>query len=1227
MLLISTLFYAQENTDLPDFTPPSPEAGAITQYGNQEINESTGKVSTTIPLYTYSAGQLQVPISLNYTGNGVKVNDVPTWTGMNWVLNAGGVITRTVNHRADELATNRIFQDDIDILINTLTENDDASILNLYLNSQDDYYDSEPDIFNFSFNGYSGSFYLNQNDEPVLITSDSEIKIFIEGSIANTNIKNLKDYKQFKIITPDGVTYLFGGINATEKTEVSQNWHQIVTPRAVTAFYLTEIIHPINGHIYLEYKSEAFYKISTNQNRSLRKYGFNPLLTDAPLESGSCYEGGLAGGNKVGDVIYKKKEDTPISVNSTILFNNVYSGKFLSKIYSLNNNIEVVFTSDNQTEDGGFNFEYVLNTIQAKNNTSLLHTIDLNYFFQDDATGTYKQRFFLDRIDINEDLDQNGISDSHDYKKYKFDYNDPMALPARFSSSQDGMGYYNGQLNQDGLLPQFDPAKLTEEQWYDIQRIMSEGFFTANRATHFSYKSKGVLEKIHYPTGGHTLFEYESPLDRETTNKTIYLKTFINNYPVPEGNGATVNDVSTQVFYLGDNGINTGEMGENGPIPPPTLFNDQTITFNVELETTVQIYHAEKTNLRITNLTDNIVTNNPIVMTDQGTGASVFIEHRTINYFFSKNKDYKIELFMPGAEPSPGVADYPITNSSTAMRGVVRFNYDTGYQLKEGEGLRVKRISDFTSQQAQANNIKRYYYTKATDVFVNPINALSTKSYIAPKYFKEVGLLVDAYVLSFYVGSPEVGCLSPEPVNTILSPWGGYIIDIYPTNPFYRQSILQDYKNVTISYGGDYFENGGVEKTFTKEIGHNVTGSGGLNTASVEDKIMSQYSKSYMRTWHNKLDTVITLRKKGNRIEKISQESYSYRNKTIYNGNSNVIQNVVLGYIFSNKGPGYSYTLPNAWLGSYNIVSKDQSIKEVQNTSYIDAIPIANTSGEELYRYEGWKMEDHDNDGTINFQDDDYIALIENYIASVNGDESGYRKIVTTTNYEYDSYPGQPTKTIVTTSNDTKSFETVNRYVDEASNLSNLNSEDLAQYNDLKNAHRISAPAQTESYIKVNDNATLLSKNRTLYSNDSGKVLPSKIQTAKGNQDLEDRIEFVDYNPNGNPIEVRKTNGSIVKYSYNNLNQVTKKIENYVGLNNNPNTSGTDCENLSSLYHGAFVTSYYYDASTNLITHIVSPNCQTIYYEYDEQHRLKYVKDKDGNILSKNDYQYKSTQN
>lgn len=39
--------------ELPQITPPSPTAFQMTRYGDVPINESTGKISPSIPLYTY----------------------------------------------------------------------------------------------------------------------------------------------------------------------------------------------------------------------------------------------------------------------------------------------------------------------------------------------------------------------------------------------------------------------------------------------------------------------------------------------------------------------------------------------------------------------------------------------------------------------------------------------------------------------------------------------------------------------------------------------------------------------------------------------------------------------------------------------------------------------------------------------------------------------------------------------------------------------------------------------------------------------------------------------------------------------------------------------------------------------------------------------------------------------------------------------------------------------
>ena len=208
--LISLVGFAQDEVKLPDMTPPSPEASAMTKYSDVTVNEFTGMVSKTIPIYNYQAGNLQLPISLNYSGAGVRVDDVPTWVGINWTLNAGGVITRTVKDIADETAVNRYFFTDLDVVNYNNTEDGTSNgtfLKNLAFNGQND---SEVDIFQFNFSGYSGSFYLDDNWNAVLLKNDSPLKISVVSRSEFYNSKIIK------ITTPDGVVYTFGGAKATE---------------------------------------------------------------------------------------------------------------------------------------------------------------------------------------------------------------------------------------------------------------------------------------------------------------------------------------------------------------------------------------------------------------------------------------------------------------------------------------------------------------------------------------------------------------------------------------------------------------------------------------------------------------------------------------------------------------------------------------------------------------------------------------------------------------------------------------------------------------------------------------------------------------------------------------------------------------------------------------------------------------------------------------------------
>jgi len=207
------------------------------------------------------------------------------------------------------------------------------------------------------------------------------------------------------------------------------------------------------------------------------------------------------------------------------------------------------------------------------------------------------------------------------------------------------------------------------------------------------------------------------------------------------------------------------------------------------------------------------------------------------------------------------------------------------------------------------------------------------------------------------------------------------------------------------------------------------------------------------------------------------------------------------------------------------------------------------------------------------------------------------------------------------------------------------------------NQHRIFIPVQVETYLDKNDNSIadsdeLMSLQRTNFKESSGFIVPETIQTLKGeyhstNNPLQERIEYHDYYSSGNVKEVSKTNGTHVVYiwGYNkqypiakienaSYSQLSSQVANLqsksdadndrtIGSSGNEGLLRTSLENLRNSLVNAMVTTYTYDPLIG-VTSITDPKGQTIYYQYDDFGRLEFVKDQDGNILSKNQYHYKN---
>ena len=93
-----------------DFAP-SQQAQGYLDSKNVTVDHATGLFHYKVPIYTLKSGEFELPISLNYVGKGVKVDDLPGLIGYNWSLNVGGLVTRTIRGGyADEVSRGYLFQ-------------------------------------------------------------------------------------------------------------------------------------------------------------------------------------------------------------------------------------------------------------------------------------------------------------------------------------------------------------------------------------------------------------------------------------------------------------------------------------------------------------------------------------------------------------------------------------------------------------------------------------------------------------------------------------------------------------------------------------------------------------------------------------------------------------------------------------------------------------------------------------------------------------------------------------------------------------------------------------------------------------------------------------------------------------------------------------------------------------------------------------------------------------
>lgn len=155
---------------------PGQQSQGLLESRNVTVDYSTGIFHYQIPLYTLKSGDYELPISLRYTGKGVKVSDNPGLVGYNWTLDTGGVVTRIVRGGIPDEDYNYgylKFENDPTPL------SEDATRVNRHKR------DGECDIFTAVFGSKSVNFIIRKDGNGDLYAEPLErtdVKIECEGS-------------------------------------------------------------------------------------------------------------------------------------------------------------------------------------------------------------------------------------------------------------------------------------------------------------------------------------------------------------------------------------------------------------------------------------------------------------------------------------------------------------------------------------------------------------------------------------------------------------------------------------------------------------------------------------------------------------------------------------------------------------------------------------------------------------------------------------------------------------------------------------------------------------------------------------------------------------------------------------------------------------------------------------------------------------------------------------
>ncbi len=1171
----------QDNSEftLPEITRPSPTVAQLMKFEEVDVSYYTGQPNINIPLFSKNIHGLNYNLALQYQVSGIRVDEQSGWVGKGWALETGGVISRSVVGLPDNIdIANEFLGSDYNGFHDHQSYSQNSYDLHNFLfnaqHANQQRFDYQRDVYQFNFFGHTGRFVFIKDGgvlKPKIIGDDSKLKItatYVTGNLYYPDV-----ISKFEVTDTNGFVYTFDVVEETEKIAYS-----VAVPQAGSGG-----ISPNISEDWRWYRSAwKLSKVETHNRLPILSISYTPI-TETPSYPGSLVTNYVPAlnsitGNTTQCTQSKRNALLPRSISSSSSV-EIKSQKVNEIVF--NDGVKLMFglrTTGHPEYDGA-----VLGSLSIFDPTDISSTNTFSFTYNNYMENA-KDLLFLEEIKKNN-------STTH---KYTLEYINEEDLSAYDQNISDDFGYYNSGNEQTAHL--------------DV--------------------TSGALESITYPTGGHRKFNWESNTysfkgDRLLTHEEI--KANPDNY--------VINQIAP-THVTSTNNVPSTHLGS------PFSVNGDDYDVNVKChiisgQIYIEPYHfIVEYGLNGSNTVSGSFPVTSATTTSAPDGISFPLA--TGSYWFRINRS-------PFSSPLP-----PFENDYSNYNVEIRLTI-TSKNLKKGKlhwflhggGPRISSIE--AVEDGNTKTKTRYNYALETDILSPPMILLD-------HYYSSGSFDGDANLIREY----------EKRVRPI------YNISGTPNDPVLYQ--VKEYQNTLAA-----------QMTQGNFIGYKTVAAHKQDVNNSTQLFYGEVTSNRPVTkyiFDSPLDTPTFPENYDYPFDPIKDTDYKRGNLTtqlVYNDNNQLIQKTENTYNYQQPGANIENNVAQTLYFSVddNILANNlhAQIKRTLYDNYDDYLNN-DASADVRLQYE------YQCSGLLSSYLSSLATNYPNSMATVSPltigvanymDEFYYKVLLTeteTTNYYYEDTQD--------TSGEAVEIRQAYSYVPENYQVSEKNiyykekgvdehyqtkyyypvspgGYGVGSALTLTSQNKIDAIIATEQFknsdrmfTTVNRYATFDVGNPGISSDDLIQI--EKIQSLKGEGnppndgspwtilvDMEDRIVFEDYDDYGNPLEVRKADGTSISYiwGYNRtlplakvVNASRSDIDGLLGGDFHAGTgalTGLEIDDLKTGLLNAHISIYDYSL-INGITKEIDVRGYTMNYEYDDFNRLEYIKDQDGYLLNKYEY-------